>query len=325
MFPAQAQSPFRYLRMTILSCSNDKIQELDWYDNGSACPNPKFSSGVSQNGMFIWGDNADWEAMQVYDGNASTHAWVGTVTPPAAWRINLDLGGGDQYYAGRRFHAWAALRVFEDMDAVFGPGATRVVRVDATQTGGTQNLTDHFAIYDDQSRNPLGIYPDAISPAPYFGHNVDGSSGSAVAQLYGDLVSSSCAASRRDRDFVDAAGARLARPIKLIAYEGGQHVLIGADVINRDPAIYDIYMAYLDSMARYFDEFVHYCHSGGFGSGGAWGSKETIGQSPTEAHKYRALVTWIGTGIPTAADTIAPQPPGNLSAAHESGRRRHGI
>jgi len=79
----------------------------------------------------------------------------------------------------------------------------------------------------------------------------------------------------------------------LIAYEGGQHVLTGADVVNADSGMYKAYTDYLDGMAPYFTIFCHYLHNGKWSSGGAWGAEEYVGQPLGEAHKLRAIFDWI--------------------------------
>ncbi len=224
----------------------------------------------------------------------------------------LGLGGPDEYYEGRRFHAWAALRVFEETEDVFGAGNPRLVRIDAIHTGGNTHIADHLVVYDSPVHNPRGIYPDAFSPAPYFGHSVDGAAGNAVSLLH-DAIVTSANNSRSNKTYIDSAGANRGRVFRHIAYEGGQHVTTNADVINRSVAMYDLYIAYLDSMGNYYDEFCHYAHAGTFGSGGAWGAKESFGQDIADAHKYRALVGWLGLPTPGLVDFFPPSVPAGLS------------
>ncbi len=220
----------------------------------------------------------------------------------------------DEYYDGRRFHAWAALRVFEEMEAVFGSGTPRLVKIDAYHSGGQQHLNDHLNIYDNPSHNPQGIYPDAFSPAPYFGHGKDGASGTIVADLQTAILNEASEV-KNDRAYLDNAGSTRGREFKFIAYEGGQHITTNADQINNDPAMYNLYMQYLDSMASAFDEFCHYAHSGAWSEGGAWGAKDHIGQDIADAHKYRAIVDILGGSGPIAVDTVTPSVPANLSSS----------
>lgn len=225
----------------------------------------------------------------------------------------LGLGGGDEYYEGRRYHAWAALRVFEEMEDVFGAGSPRLMRIDAYHVGSGTGLNDHMYIYDSPEHNPRGILPDAFCPAPYFGHSLDGAAASAVQDMY-DAIVSVTSSVRSDRQRVDAYSASKGKAFRLISYEGGQHVTTNSDVINTNPAMYDIYTAYLDSMTNYFDEFSHFVHMSSYGSGGAWGVVSEIGQDIAEAHKYRAILDWLGVEQLPPVDVWAPTPPTNIQA-----------
>lgn len=116
---AHAQTSYRYVRVTTLDCAGEKYQEIDWFDNGTAYPNPHLTSATS-NGMSVWGDNADWEITQIYDGNTSTHAWLGTIAPPYTHEVYLDLGATTRitpdsiritkpdYTTLRHFQCWAS-------------------------------------------------------------------------------------------------------------------------------------------------------------------------------------------------------------------------
>jgi hypothetical protein len=83
---------------------------------------------------------------------------------------------------------------------------------------------------------------------------------------------------------VSAAG------LALLAYEGGQHVLQGADAINGRPEMYQIYADYLNGVAPYFRLFMHYCHNGSWNSGGAWGAEQSVGDA---SPKLSAIFDWI--------------------------------
>jgi len=201
---------------------------------------------------------------------------------------------GDQYAKGRKFHAWAALRLFETAEDVFGVGNPRIIKIDAYQAVVPSQISDHYTVYKNTSLNPREIYPDAFAPAPYFGNGLDGSS----STIENDLIHGNSGILARAgsleaaRDILDNEIAKGFPVDKLIAYEAGQHVVINADVICRKEVIYDLYIQYLDNCNRYLDEMSHYLHSGRFSSGGAWGSKESIGQDISNAHKYRALYQW---------------------------------
>jgi hypothetical protein len=127
---------------------------------------------------------------------------------------------------------------------------------------------------------------DAYAIAPYFGHEVDGNAPDALAQLQ-------AAADAAVDDVASQADVVGPASLSLIAYEGGQHVTSGADVVSSAPEMYDLYTSYLDGVMPRLDRFVHYLHNGQWSSGGAWGAEQYVGQPLSEAHKLRALYDWI--------------------------------
>lgn len=226
---------------------------------------------------------------------------------------------GDTYAQGRRFHAWAAIRLFEDAEEVFGPGNPRIVKIDAYQAVVPSQIIDHYSVYKDETLNPLGLFPDAFAPAPYFGNGVNGGSSVAVDELISgnNGILSRTSSLKVARGYLDNELDNGYPVDKLIAYEGGQHVTTNAQIISRNPEMYTLYVRYLDSCSAYLDEMSHYLHSGTFGNGGAWGSKEFIGQDIQNAHKYRALYEW-NAGTATRPDSEKPTPPGTLTSTDVS-------
>jgi hypothetical protein len=192
-------------------------------------------------------------------------------------------GKGEDWIAGYRFHAWAAIRIFRALDLVYGEDSPVPVKVLATHSANSSISLHHLDVLRDRRWNPWGVRATAIAAAPYFGHKVNGGDVDAVQQLR-ETIARSAGQGARLRKIADSAG------LRLIAYEGGQHIVRGASRINRDPVMYDLYSEYLAAMSEYFDHFSHYCHVGGAGGGGAWGALERTGQPVEEAHKYRALV-----------------------------------
>ena len=191
----------------------------------------------------------------------------------------------NEWTAGFRYHAWAALRLFRAADLVFGADSKRVVKVLASHTANSWVTQQHVGVMADPKYNPWNTQANAIATAPYFGHKVEGTAADAVAQLR-DAIRKCSEDSARQKKVAGGAG------LLLIAYEGGQHVIKKARDINRYPAMHDLYAEYLKEMSKHFTHFSHYAHVGGWGDGGAWGSMEYTGQPLGEAHKYRALVEW---------------------------------
>lgn len=189
----------------------------------------------------------------------------------------------DRWTAGFRYHAWAAIRVFRAADLVFGANSPRTVKVLATQSANDWIAGQHLQVLADPRYNPWQTSADAIAIAPYFGHGVDGASSDAVAQLSA-AIESAREQTGRHRRLADVAG------LRLLAYEGGQHVTINARAINTDARMFELYHKYLDAMSEQFDHFSHYCHVGSAANGGAWGAVERTGQPVNEAPKYRALM-----------------------------------
>lgn len=191
----------------------------------------------------------------------------------------------NRWTAGFRYHAWAAIRLFRAADLVFGADSPRVVKVLAGFTSNPWVAQQHLQVLADPRWNPWGVRASAIATAPYFGHQVQGDAPDAVEQLR-SAIQRSAGQSERHQQIADRAG------LKLIAYEGGQHVTKKAAAINRHPEMFTLYQEYLRAMSRYFSHFSHYNHVGQAGDRGAWGAIEFTGQPIAQAHKYRALVEW---------------------------------
>jgi hypothetical protein len=196
----------------------------------------------------------------------------------------LALGlDNDRWTAGFRFHAWAAIRMFRAADLVFGSDNPRVVKVLATQAANSWIAGQHLHVLGDKRLNPWGTKADAIAIAPYFGHGVDGAADDVVPLLHA-AIDKSVQHAARHRQLADDAD------LRLIAYEGGQHVTKNAKAVNSSPLMYDLYQRYLKALSAHVDHLSHYCHVGRAGDGGCWGAIEYTGQPREHAHKYRALV-----------------------------------
>jgi len=191
----------------------------------------------------------------------------------------------NRWTAGFRYHAWAAIRLFRAADLVFGADNPRVIKVLATQSANSWIAGQHLAMMRDPRHNPWGVKASAIATAPYFGHKVDGADPKAAERLR-EAIQKSGQDSAKQKKIAEEAG------LKLIAYEGGQHVTKNAKEINTSPLMHDLTKEYLDEMSKYFARFCYYAHVGRAGNGGAWGALEFTGQPLSEAHKYRALVEY---------------------------------
>jgi hypothetical protein len=194
------------------------------------------------------------------------------------------LEESNQWYIGQKYHAWATLKLFKAFDDVFADAPQRLVKV----MGGTTVhafAETHIQCIQDPDCNTEGVEVDAYALAPYIGNGVDGAGNNALQEIE-DQIQEGLTGIERVKGALENTG------MDLITYEGGQHVVQNADVVNRDPGIYDLYMTYLEEMSNHFSLFMHYVHNGTFGNM-AWGAKEYIGQPASEAHKFRALQDYI--------------------------------
>ncbi len=192
----------------------------------------------------------------------------------------------NKWTAGMRFHAWAALRLFRAADLVFGVDAPRVVKLLAGHSANSFVALQHLLTIRDAATNPWGTKATAYATAPYFGNKLAGDDPAITSKLR-EAIQKSARDAEKHHQLVTGAG------LRLIAYEGGQHVVSKADVINRQPVMHTLTTEYLREMSRYFDHFCYYAHVGGAKDRGAWGAIEYTGQPLAEAHRYRALVDWV--------------------------------
>jgi hypothetical protein len=218
----------------------------------------------------------------------SNETWNGAFPQTQyAYQQGNALGlSSDPWTAAFKYHVYAAVRLFHQFDTVFGTDSPRVVKVLAGQSSNSWITGQHLEALADPKINPLGVKADAYAIAPYFGHDVDGAAGDAPAQLHA-AVQKAIEEVKSSYAIVSAAG------LPLLAYEGGQHVLNNAEVVNQRPEMYQIYQEYLDGVAPYFALFMHYVHNGNWNPGGAWGAERYVGEPLTESPKLRAIFDWI--------------------------------
>jgi hypothetical protein len=209
------------------------------------------------------------------------------------------LGDGG-FHARLLFYAQRAAEVVEIWRGVLG--RDRSVRVLASQAGN--------AWTSEVILEASGEHADVLAIAPYFGITaVPDDEHGAVRRMN---VSQLIAHTRQEllpkalemvrENFEVAQRHRLS----LVAYEGGQH-FVGAhglenderlnqlfDEINRDPAMAEIYRAYLDGWKeRGGALFVHFVNCDRWSKWGRWGALEYIEQPTDESPKYRALMGFI--------------------------------
>jgi len=216
-----------------------------------------------------------------------------------------DYAGEDdsaRYWAGLKYSVRRAAVAHAAFRAALG--AERVVAVIAGQNGSS-SLNDHLlSFYQDHVINPLGGQPDALAVAPYFGRAYrapdDDPDQLTLAKILADTEASLddqvAEATRRNRAVADAHG------VRLIGYEGGQHIVAAANLhddeqlvdrliaANRAPEMAEFYERAHQAWTDNGGELLVYFNSCEAPSKfGAWGALEYQGQPPSAAPKWRVL------------------------------------
>ncbi|MGE5557779.1 MAG: hypothetical protein ACM3WV_04125, partial [Bacillota bacterium] len=194
----------------------------------------------------------------------------------------------NQWAAAHKYYAVRALQHLTIWENVFtGADRDRLVLVLAGQDGNDYLARVHLNIMNDPVWNPSGVVPDAYAVSPYIGHGMDGADPN-ILTLLNNEIPNTVANNQNVKEELAPYGMRF------ITYEGGQHVTTNADVLYRNPGIYNFYINYLNQMNGLFDLMALYCHvKGPVDSSNAFGHKEFIGESSATAHKYRAIMDWI--------------------------------
>lgn len=217
---------------------------------------------------------------------------------------------------GRRFHAHRTAAVLRIFRTVFGAEARqRVVGVVAWQTG---SLMDSGAelLREDVGGERLAQLVDVFAVAPYFGGGIDEMPSAerfferVSKETFGApagtfrILAESPDGKEAGTYFYMASDARRLREnedfrhLRLVAYEGGQHLFSFASgqgpkirALNSDPRMKELYLQYLNAFAELTGDslFVHYSSPGAWWQHGAFGSKEWQGQPVSEAPKHAAL------------------------------------
>jgi hypothetical protein len=216
----------------------------------------------------------------------------------------------DQHVAMLLYYSQRSVDVFDIFEREFG-GTQRLVRVMASQAANPWNARQILDWKDAYRKT------DALAIAPYFGMGIspDSEHETTIAQMTIDDVLDACEQRGLPISFEFVANHRkLIKErkygVKLVAYEGGQHLsahgtaqnnktvtdlLIAA---NRHPRMEDITKRYLDGWRRNGGEmFVYYNSMEKSTKYGSWGVLEHTGQVPSEVPKYRALIRYLSENL----------------------------
>lgn len=207
----------------------------------------------------------------------------------------------DRFQAALRYQSQRSLEIFAIWRSVFGADSARVQRVLASQAGNAWTAEQLLGWQTARQ------HTDGLAIAPYFGGRFGGRDGGAEAAMSEsqllDALAQEIETTTRGM-FESNARVAAAYGVKLMAYEGGQH-LVSADVlpqhldavtrlftgVNRHPRMGELYRRYHElwyqSGGDLFDAFVAVASWGRYGS---WGALEYVHQDPATSPKYQALL-----------------------------------
>ena len=228
------------------------------------------------------------------------------------------LGLSDEYgMAGFRYTAKRSAEIFKIFEDEFGAGKERLVKVLSTQASVpwvSEQILEAFSqsSINGVDVNPWGITADALAIAPYFGgwseelqaNIADTFSPSVTVD---EILDSAEQTIPQSAEWIRGSKAVADRyDLRLIAYEGGQHLVATGDKKNIDaltqklvaanehPRMYDLYRQSLDV---WFDNggelFVAFSFIRWGDKHGSWGVLRYQDPPIEDAPKYRALVETI--------------------------------
>ena len=221
--------------------------------------------------------------------------------------VKLGLGSKEKpWEAGWHYTAVRSLEIFGIWEEVFG-GHERFVRVLPSQAGNTA-VSEGVLGFRDAAE-----HADALAIAPYMSYSIGRGKTAdmgaqmkdwTVDQMLDDFEKTAFADSlermRRGKALADKYG------VKLIAYEGGQHMVafvkdqelvkkISATMhaCNRHPHMGDMYRRYYDEWAKIGgDVFAVFSSIGQYSNHGAWGLAEYSDSQPSAYPKLDATLRW---------------------------------
>ncbi len=216
------------------------------------------------------------------------------------------LAGGKDSFSDGFFAAWAerCRKTFEIWSEVFGEDASRrLVRVAAVQLQNPWVAKQLLPRLNGQF--------DAIAPSAYFGIT-RAQTKTLSAATTADGLLDLCEKNIRDDnrgwfqahgDFAKQWSAKLGRPVRLIAYEAGQHLSANGDenvpyydaliAAQSNPRMYDLYLMNMRAFEQAGgDLFVAFNDVGAPGRYGSWGHLEYQNQPTNDAPKYKALIDY---------------------------------
>jgi hypothetical protein len=222
--------------------------------------------------------------------------------PPYAGPCDND---GAKLWAGTKWTAKRAAKIFDIFERVFG-GTDRIIRVLAGQASWVERNETLLKAFSDPAINPKRVKADVFAIAPYFGGVANdlaekkGPSGLTVEtilqQMDGSIQEQVRDRTRQNKALADKFG------LRLVAYEGGQHLVATGELMNDDgltqkliaanrhPRMSQLYEKMFDAWysASGRDLLVLFNSAEMPSKYGSWGLLENQEQLPEHAPKYRA-------------------------------------
>jgi hypothetical protein len=223
----------------------------------------------------------------------------------------LGLGPAARPWEGAcMFYARRSVEIFKIWQEVFG-GTDRLVRVLAWQAGSGPYWTDGMLL----SQPGISMNVDALAIAPYLTFCVPEQSSDpkrpnaatvskwtveeALDHMETKALPESVAWIRTQKKVAEKYG------LKLVAYEGGQHMVgvLGGEnneamtrlfqAANRHPRMGEIYRKYFDAWtAEGGDLFCYFSSTGSWSKWGSWGILEWFDEGPANSPKFMATLSW---------------------------------
>jgi hypothetical protein len=214
-----------------------------------------------------------------------------------------ELGLSDNdYQAQLRFYSRRCTQIFKIWEEVFGE-KDRLVRVLAAQSANRWT-SEQVMDFEDAYK-----HADVLGIAPYFGYELGSpKTQNEVVKISVDEVLDACEGFIKKGNETIARQAQLAkeRGLRLVAYEGGQHLVGhgGAEnnkqleelfhAANRHLRMKQLYLEYLSGWKQNSGTMMAIFSSmGRYSKWGSWGLMEYHGQPVTEAPKYQAVLEFL--------------------------------
>ena len=237
---------------------------------------------------------------EVWNGGFKQHAY--------AAEQGKELGFGDQpWQAALRYTAHRSVQIFRTWEEVFGD-RQRFVRVLPSQAANL-GVSQMVASFQDAYK-----HADVLAIAPYLTFNISSRgqpsaaevAGWGVDQVLGYLENRSLPQSVKwiqdSKKVADKFG------LKLVAYEGGQHMVGIGDAQNNEaltrlllaasasPRLGKVYRRYLEAWQKSGgDLFCYFTSVESWSKYGSWGILQYHDDDPAASPKFKAVMGWAGS------------------------------